>query len=701
MQRHSPVLGTNAAPEASCRARRSDTLTANRQRGSVIVYLALALVAFGVMAMAGASRFGASIMGVSAPNCAAQARMMAESGARYATAYLRMATDQATLNTRINDLNTHGSYTVATGLSFTLTVTASGTGAAIVSSTGSSCGGLSLLPSTSTTASTSVNVPAVGGGGSGSPTNPGFGGGGWVTTSGYGNQPGATVNTTAGTLSLGNSLYANSASAWYTGTSGVCIGGNCTLGNGLCAYFELQFSAGSSGDGFVWTLMSGDTNTKYSNGGDTGRGELLGYGGLGSSGLGIKPPKFGVEFDIYQNGCASSCNVGSTCDANANDHMAHIFWGSQTVSGCDASYDDNRHGAGSNSTTEPMNSLDSDPSSGYDGYYYRTDRSDWLKHGDTYYYRYELDRSTTPNVGGNYGYAIRSWVKKTTDTYPSGLNNCTIPYTGPPDATSVVNLSPAMHQKLTAVIAGFTEGTGGATQLATLKNFNMYFKPAPTVPIVPKDYVAGWSFYEASGATAHDMNATNHNDGTIVGTTQWVPGIGCPSCAALRFNNDNGRVTVPSSASLGLSATGTIACWINIQNYRDNGGLVHKGVQTSFNDEAFSFQFGGGRQLMLWVDGAGGTNTVTSNSIPNNNQWYHVAATWDAANLKIYINGVLDSSASNNGSVAAIVNASAVTIGSQIPVSPYYGFDGIIDEVYLYNRALTSTEIANMALGHP
>ena len=338
--RHAPLLGPAAAPEASCRAPRNDSPAASRQRGSVIVYLALALVAFGIMAMAGASRFGASIMGVSAPNCAAQARMMAESGVRYATAYLRMATDQASLTTRINNLNTHGTYTVASGLSFTLTVTASGAGAAIVSSTGSACGGVSLLPSTSNTSSTSVNVPAVsGGGGSGSPTNSDFDSGGWSTTSGFGNQAGATLNVSAGTLSLGNSLYANSASAWYTGTSGVCTGGNCTLGNGICAYFELQFSTGSSGDGFVWTIMSGDTNTKYSNAGDTGRGELLGYGGLGPSGLGIKPPKFGVEFDIYQSGCDTICNVGSRCDANSYDHMAHIFWGSQTVSGCDASYE--------------------------------------------------------------------------------------------------------------------------------------------------------------------------------------------------------------------------------------------------------------------------------------------------------------------------------------------------------------------------
>ncbi len=678
---------------------------AQRQRGSVVVYLALALVAFGVMAMAGASRFGASIMGVSSPNCAAQARMMADSGVRYAMAYLRTATSQADLLIKINDLNTHGPYTVGTNLSFTLTVAASGTGAAMVSATGSACGGLGgFLPSTSAAASASggVNVPAAGGGTPPAPPDVGFGGGGWSTTSGFGGEAGATVNTTTQTLTLGEELYANSASAW--------LNGNYTLGSGMCAYFELQFTAGSTGDGFVWTIMSGDTNTIHSNGGDTGRGELLGYGGLGSSGLGIQPPKLGVEFDIYENsGTGSVCNVGNRDDQNARDHIAHVFWGAQTVSGCNASYDDNRHGAGSGSTSEPKNSADDDSNSGYDGYYYRTTSDGWLKNGGKFYYRYELDRSTTANANGDYCYQIRSWVKKSGDTYPAGLSNCTVAYAGPPDITSVVNLSPAMHQKLTAVIPGFTEGTGGATQLATLSKFAMNFKPAPTLPIVPKDYRAGWSFYEASGTTAHDMNATNHNDGTLKNNVQWVPGVNCPNCAALRFSANKDRVEVPDSASLDLTATGSIAAWVNIQTYVDTAGLVHKGIEDDASDEAYSLQFTTGRMVALYItqDSSTKRSVESAAALPNDNQWYHVAATWDASNLKIYINGVLSNTTTNTGSIPARNSAGGLVLGAQYTSNggggglTRYPFHGLLDEIYLYNRVLTATEIANMALGHP
>ena len=714
MQRHAPLPGSDAAQHA---ARHSGTQAAKRQRGSVIVYLALALVAFGVMAMAGASRYGASIMGVSSPNCATQARMMSESGMRFATAYLRQAANQAQLTTKIGELNAHGAYTVASGQSFTVSITDSGSGLVQVSATGSSCGGASFLPSTSASSSATVNVPAVGSGGGAtdpyaiSPLT-------FSAKSGVG-TPGASSVNSDGTISLGNSKYASSAAVWFTGNSTACTDGRCALGNGLCAYFDFVFTSGSSGDGFVWTIMSGATNTSSSNGGDTGRGELMGYGGLGGSGLGIKPPKFGVEFDIYANtGTGSACSVGNRADdTNGYDHIAHVFWGAQTIAynECDATYDDNVHGAGAGTSSEPMNAKNTNNSgNGSDGYYYRSNSNTWLKNGGTFNYRYELDRATTPDGAGNYCYRMRSWVKKPGDSIPAGLSNCNATYSGAPDLTSTFSLSAAMHQKLDTIFFGWTEGTGGATQLATVSNFTLAFKDAPVVPIVPQDYISGWSFYETSGTTVHDGNNTNNNDGSISGTGTWIiPGVECPvsgatcpNSAAMRFSSDAGRVVVPDSNSLDVRTSGTIAAWVNIQNYKDYAGIVHKGQKKNFSDEAYSLQFDTGRKVSMNLKAGATLPTVTSvTTLTNDNQWYHVAATWDDYYLKIYINGVLDKQVPNTGGIDAAKTKGKLILGAQITeydsTYGYYGFDGIIDQIYLYARALSATEIANMALGHP
>ncbi|HWR04704.1 MAG TPA: polymer-forming cytoskeletal protein [Humidesulfovibrio sp.] len=137
----------------------------HRQRGSVALYLALALVAFGVLAAAGATRFSSTVQGVFQPNCITQARYMSESGMRYAMARLRACADATAVNAAVAAMNGK-TFTVDAdkGLSFTLSVSYA-SGSATVSSTGASCS----KPGSSASAftgSATVNLPAISSGGS-------------------------------------------------------------------------------------------------------------------------------------------------------------------------------------------------------------------------------------------------------------------------------------------------------------------------------------------------------------------------------------------------------------------------------------------------------------------------------------------------------------------------------------------------------
>jgi len=82
-----------------------ETLAARRQRGSIVVYLVVGLAAFGVLAMAGASRFSSVISSVLSPNCATSARYMAESGQRYAMARRRAGADEACAPAAVSAMN--------------------------------------------------------------------------------------------------------------------------------------------------------------------------------------------------------------------------------------------------------------------------------------------------------------------------------------------------------------------------------------------------------------------------------------------------------------------------------------------------------------------------------------------------------------------------------------------------------------------
>jgi hypothetical protein len=77
----------------------------------------------------------------------------------------------------------------------------------------------------------------------------------------------------------------------------------------------------------------------------------------------------------------------------------------------------------------------------------------------------------------------------------------------------------------------------------------------------------------------------------------------------------------------------------------------------------------------------------------NTGEWYHVAATWNGSTVRIYVNGVLDNTpASKTGYTG--YDARPLYIGGRAGAD---FFDGLIHEVYLYNRALSQAEIAVLA----
>jgi len=462
-------------------------------------------------------------------------------------------------------------------------------------------------------------------------------------------------------------------------------------------------------------LLSSETNTVAAVGGETWMGELMGWGGRGTSGLGIRAPKFGLEFDTYYNECKSSLiDAGSRCDATQRDHMAYVFWGSQnnySTGGTNygPTFDDNRHGAGSGSNTEPIALADPDGiGSGRFGYYYGASDS-WLTSGNRpqkYAIRYELTRVGTSNARGDYPYLLKTWIRTGagTGSYIDVLNNYTAAV---PDMERVIHLSPAMHAQLQHIFFGWTEGTGQDTQKLTVSNFHLAFKNAPELPIVPQNFVSHWAMDEGSGTSVADANATNHNTGTILGTANWVPAGSTSYGKALRFSGDSSRVRVPAANSLNLTGTGAISLWIFPTALTDDTYILHKGDQSDGLDEDYSLRISTGGKLELrlryaynWWWGTSSYITLESAPITSLNKWYHIVAQWDSGILVFYIDGEYNALALNSGSRSALTSGGDLIIGAHHTdgASGYKGFNGSIDDVYIYNRLLKPSEIAGLSL---
>jgi hypothetical protein len=195
----------------------------------------------------------------------------------------------------------------------------------------------------------------------------------------------------------------------------------------------------------------------------------------------------------------------------------------------------------------------------------------------------------------------------------------------------------------------------------------------------------------------------------VVPTGTTIPGSIQPPAVLWQYSGSQGT-TVQDTTAYRLGNTGTVEAWVYINQQTDTGGIVHKGVQADFSDEAYSLQFWGNQGQIAWVidkPGSAGAqyDLLTSTINLNTGKWYYLVATWDAtASPKynnLYINGTLNNTMvpSWTPNEADPANTSAVIIGSQLPTQysaayGYFGFDGKINGVRITATPKTAAAAA-------
>jgi len=205
-------------------------------------------------------------------------------------------------------------------------------------------------------------------------------------------------------------------------------------------------------------------------------------------------------------------------------------------------------------------------------------------------------------------------------------------------------------------------------------------------PILNNGLVGYWSFNENTGSTIYDLSG-NNNTGLFLNNPTW--GYGKKGGRALNFNGINQGINLTNNGALNVTGAIGISAWVNITTNTPNpyGRIIDKKYDNGF----VLCHFFNTNQMYFGVN----ANFVTSATTLSINTWYHVGATYDGANLKIYINGVLDGTFGYVGSVGN--GSSTITFGYDNTTSPNAEFfTGLIDEVRIYNRALTQQEITTL-----
>jgi Concanavalin A-like lectin/glucanases superfamily/Viral BACON domain len=203
-------------------------------------------------------------------------------------------------------------------------------------------------------------------------------------------------------------------------------------------------------------------------------------------------------------------------------------------------------------------------------------------------------------------------------------------------------------------------------------------------PPPPTGLVGAWGFDEASGASALDSSGAG-NVGTLSGPLRTAGRFG----GGLQFDGVNDWVTVADANSLDLTTGMTLEAWVRPAAL----GTVWRTVVLKEQPGQLVYALYAGTDTASRPSGHVFTTSdralLGPSALPLNT-WSHLAMTWDGLSLRVYVNGAQVSSSALTGT--ARTSTSPLRIGGNA-VWPEW-FNGIIDEVRVYNRALTAAEIA-------
>lgn len=209
-----------------------------------------------------------------------------------------------------------------------------------------------------------------------------------------------------------------------------------------------------------------------------------------------------------------------------------------------------------------------------------------------------------------------------------------------------------------------------------------------------QDLVGHWIMNEGNGVTVSDVSAYGNNGTRGTGAT-WTTGL---RGHAIDFNNTtNGSITIADKSYYSATATTpalTVSAWFSGVPLVANGMIVTKGTGGGAFEWALRFPDTGTNIMFNTWDSAGTDYySVTGTTTLSSGVWYHgVGVVVHGVGASVYLNGRWEATDTTASSANMSDTTAAVVIGKRGDNAAF--FDGLIDDVRIYNRALTDSDIA-------
>jgi hypothetical protein len=205
---------------------------------------------------------------------------------------------------------------------------------------------------------------------------------------------------------------------------------------------------------------------------------------------------------------------------------------------------------------------------------------------------------------------------------------------------------------------------------------------------VTEGLVGWWTFDEGSGNIAADSSG-NGNDGTLNGPVEWTTEgkIG----GAMKFTGPYNYIQIQDSPSLDMTDEITIAAWIN-PSWTGNNRILQK--SSGGGDNQYRLLKEWGDNMVFHLPGLS-PDRLEFEGLPPIGEWTHLAATYDGSSMKVYYDGVVVGEMESSGQMG--VSDGTLCIGTKHEIAPAGDeFNGMLDDVRIYNRALSVSEIKQL-----
>lgn len=208
------------------------------------------------------------------------------------------------------------------------------------------------------------------------------------------------------------------------------------------------------------------------------------------------------------------------------------------------------------------------------------------------------------------------------------------------------------------------------------------FTVSPTSP----GLVAYYPCNDGAGTTLTDVKGSFN--GTAIGSPGFIASPVQGSASALAFDGVDDLVTIPDANSLDLTTALTIEAWVYPTKNSGVQDVVAKSSLSTTRGYIFPRTDDGWTNfcVYLYINGAW---RVVSAPYPALNTWHHLAATYDATTIRIYLDGTEVANLAVTGNIP--INANALAFGNQPGYNEYFG--GYVDEIRIWNVVRTPAQI--------